>query len=170
MENYTERRHGNIVYDAVLGLRNMIRNWIAQNVEGSILGKRTREEVSNAKKQAQLFLNTYRLDRASLTHTHPYFVLAKAISKICKEKGVKVIFYITPIDIEFARRVDILDEINPTIICIKNRFYEALSGEGALIYDFHDSLSEDDIVDTSGHLMESGRKKIYSLLSKSLLR
>lgn len=170
MKAYTESEKDSAFHDMILGLRNMTRGWITENIEAKILGRRMREEVSNSKKQAQLFSNTYRIPHESLPEAHPYFVLAKAISEIGKKENIKIIFYITPIDMEFAKKAGIVNEIEPSIMYIKDSFRKILSQEDAHLYDLHDSLSESDIVDTPGHLRESGRKKIYAFLSDILTK
>ncbi len=168
IRSYGQTKKGSAFYDTIMGLRNIIRSWIKDNIEAGILGRRTKDDVSNSKKQEQLFLNTYHIDRGSLPLTHPYFVFARAISELCEKENVKVIFYITPVDTEFMRKTGIFGQIEPSIIYIKNNFGKSLSGSGARLYDFHDSLSGSDIVDTPGHLKKQGREKIYAFLSESL--
>ena len=163
---YVKNRSENRFYMLLMGTRKIIRDWITENIEKKILGRRTTEEMSNSGKQVSLFLTTYNPDRSSITDDHPYFVLAKAMNDLCKAEDQKLFFYITPFDVEFVKREGVYGEIGPAVEYIKNRFSKALGGDRGIVYDFHDKLSEYDIVDTPGHLKRSGREKVYRFLAE----
>ena len=166
IRNYAKDKPENSLIALFMGMRQVIRHWITDNIETVILGRRTTEEMSNTTKQAQLFLKTYQVNPNLLLATHPYFVLSKDMYRICEREGVRLIFYITPFDVEFTKKMDIFDDIEVTVRHIQKQFLDIFPEEVNIVYDFHDKLAEEDIVDTSGHLRESGRKKVYKLLSE----
>ena len=170
IRNYAKDKPENSLIALFMGMRQVIRHWITDNIETVILGRRTTEEMSNATKQAQLFLKTYQVNPNLLLNTHPYFVLSKEMYRICEREDVRLIFYITPFDVEFTKRVNIFDDIEVTVRHVKKQFLDIFPEETNIVYDFHDKLSEEDIVDTSGHLRKSGRKKVYKLLSEVLVK
>ena len=168
IRNYAKDEQGSSLFALFIGVRQIIRHWIDDNIETAILGRRTTEEMSNTTKQAQLFLKTYQVDPGSLLDTHPYFVLSKDMYRICEKEDVRLIFYITPYDVEFTKRMNISDDIGVTVRHVQKQFLDIFPEEINIVYDFHDKLNEEDIVDTSGHLRKSGRKKVYKLLSEVL--
>ena len=169
IRDYAEDESGDSIFELFIGVRQVIRHASDDRVVIPILGKRTTEEMSNTTKQTQLFLKTYQVNPNLLLDTHPYFVLSKDMYRICEREDVKLIFYITPFDVEFTKRVNISDDIEVTVRHIQKQFLDIFPEETNVVYDFHDKLNEEDIVDTSGHLRQSGRKKVYKLLSETLI-
>jgi len=168
IRNYAKDEPENSLFALFMGIRQVIRHWVTDTVEIPILGRRTTEEMSNTTKQAPLFLKTYQVDPSLLLDTHPYFVLSKDMYRICEREDVRLIFYITPFDVEFTKRMNVYSDIGVTVRHIQKQFLDIFPEKVSIVYDFHDKLNEGDIVDTSGHLRESGRRKVYKLLSEVL--
>lgn len=166
---YAKVESNDNLYSLFIGLRACVKDWIKDNIEANILGRRTKEEESSGAKEPSTFLYLYKIDTALFPADHPYFKFAKAIYEICKTEGVAVYFYITPIDVQFMEGAGIYSEVEPSINYLKSKFADTFEGGGGVVYDLHDKLSSDDIVDTQGHLKTSGRYKVYKLLSDILI-